>query len=83
MAFMSAVLGLKNDHITESTLEMIGQHTLIVWGSEDPVIPIRYGGYFVTSIRNSEFFRMDGCGHAPYAQEPQKFTERVLRFLSS
>jgi pimeloyl-ACP methyl ester carboxylesterase len=82
MAFMSTVLGLKNSEIITSKLQTIQVPTLVVWGSQDPVIPINYAEYFVSSIRDCRFYRMDDCGHTPYVQDPKNFSKLVLDFLN-
>ena len=47
LAFMSTLLGLKNSEIITSKLQtMICTPTLIVWGSNDPVIPITHADQF-------------------------------------
>ncbi len=83
MSFLSTTLNLKNSYLTDSILHSIDHPTLLVWGSDDPVIPIRYAGYFTSAIRNSTLFSMDGCGHAPYYQKPEIFVKRVVDFISS
>jgi pimeloyl-ACP methyl ester carboxylesterase len=83
LAFMSTVLGLKNSEIIISKLHTISSPTLIVWGSKDPVIPIQHAESFVSSIKNSQFYIMDGCGHTPYVQKPGLFSSKVLKFLLS
>jgi pimeloyl-ACP methyl ester carboxylesterase len=82
MAFMSTILGLKNAEIITNKLKTINVPTLIVWGSNDPVIPIRHADGFVSSIKDCRFYRMDGCGHTPYVQKPKEFAEIVLDFLN-
>ena len=73
-AFMSTL-------ITEK-LENISSPTLIIWGTNDPVIPIKFAGEFLSSIKNCHFYEMTGCGHTPYVQEPEKFVSYVLKFLN-
>ncbi len=82
LAFMSAVLGLKNSETIVKKLESILNPTLLVWGSKDPMIPIQYAEDFISSIKNCQFFIMDGCGHTPYVQEPKVFSSKVLDFLN-
>ena len=82
LAFMSTVLGLKNSDSITSKLQTISTPTLIIWGSNDPVIPINYADHFVSSIRDCSFFRMDGCGHTPYVQDPHTFASKVFEFLN-
>jgi len=82
LAFMSTVLGLKNSDSITSKLQTISAPTLIIWGSNDPVIPINYADHFVSSIQDCSFFRMDGCGHTPYVQDPHTFASKVFEFLN-
>ena len=82
LAFMSTVLGLKNSELITSKLHTISAPTLIIWGSKDPVIPINHADLFVSGIQDCRFFRMDGCGHTPYVQDPHVFTSKVLEFLN-
>jgi pimeloyl-ACP methyl ester carboxylesterase len=82
LAFMSTVLGLKNSELITSKLLLISVPTLIIWGSKDPVIPINYADDFISSIQDCRFFRMDGCGHTPYVQDPIVFSSKVLEFLN-
>jgi len=82
LAFMSTVLGLKNSVSITSKLQSISVPTLIVWGNDDPVIPIIHADDFVSAIQDCRFYRMDGCGHTPYVQDPQTFASKTLKFLN-
>ena len=81
LAFLSALLGMKNSELITPRLQTISVPTMVVWGADDAVIPIRFANSFVSAIRDCRFLRMDGCGHVPYAQDPNAFAEAVLRFL--
>ena len=83
LAFMSTLLGLKNSDSLVAKLKMIYPPTLLIWGTDDPVIPINFAKEFVSGIPNCTFFEMDGCGHTPYVQNPYLFTSKVLDFLNS
>ena len=82
LAFMSTLLGIKNSELITSKLQTISVPTLIIWGENDPVIPIHYADSFVSTIQDCRFFRMDGCGHTPYVQYPYAFATKVLEFLN-
>ena len=56
---------------------------MIIWGADDPVIPIIHADEFVASIKDCRFFRMDGCGHTPYVQDPKNFSSEVLKFFDA
>ena len=83
MAFMSTLLGLKNADVITEKLALIRSPTLVIWGEDDPVIPIKYADRFASSIQDCRFFRMDGCGHTPYVDDPQKFADLVTDFLEN
>ncbi len=82
LAFMSTLLGLKNSELITSKLQTISTPTMIIWGSNDPVIPISHADRFVSTIQDCRFYRMDGCGHTPYVQDPYTFASKVLEFLN-
>ena len=81
MAFMSTLLGLKNAEVITKSLAKISAPSLIVWGENDPVIPIKYADDFVSSIKDCRFVTMDDCGHTPYVDDPKRFSKLVLDFL--
>ena len=81
MAFMSTLLGLKDAEVISQKLSSINLPTLIIWGENDPVIPIKYASSFVTGINDCRFIKMLGCGHTPYVEMPDKFYKLVYDFL--
>jgi len=81
MAFMSTLLGLSNSKVITEKLQLITIPTLIVWGENDPVIPIEYAQSFISGINDCRFYKMLGCGHTPYAEEPDTFFQIVSDFL--
>ena len=82
-AFMSTLLGLKNSDLITKKLANISSPTLVIWGTNDPVIPITFAHDFTSSIKNCQFYEMNGCGHTPYVQEPEKFASYALNFLNN
>ena len=82
LAFMSTVLGLKNSVSITSKLESISTPSMIVWGADDPVIPIVHADDFVSAIQDCKFCRMEGCGHTPYVQDPHTFASKALEFFN-
>ena len=83
LAFMSTILGLKNAEMITKKLQSIMPPTMIIWGADDPVIPIQHADEFVAAISDCRFFKMDNCGHTPYVQEPTIFASKVLDFVLS
>lgn len=54
---------------------------MIVWGENDPVIPIKYAESFVSAINDCRFVKMLDCGHTPYVDNSDAFSNIVLEFL--
>jgi len=82
MAFLSTLLGLKNAPDIYDKLEKITVPTMLIWGKEDNLIPFEYSQQFVMSINNCKFIAMEGCGHSPYVEAPEKLAELVIKFLA-
>ena len=82
MAFMSTMLGVRNSAPLSERLERISVPTLVIWGKHDTLIPITYSKDYVSSIKNCQLVEMESSGHTPYVEEPEKFSEIVLRFLN-
>lgn len=56
--------------------------TLIVWGSQDRVVPLEYSALFARNIPHAKLSIMRGCGHRPFYQKPEKFNKIMFNFLS-
>lgn len=67
------------DRIGEDA-KLINQPTLIVWGEEDSVIPIRDAYALHEDILNSRLVVLKDCGHVPQEEKPESFAEIVADF---
>jgi pimeloyl-ACP methyl ester carboxylesterase len=56
--------------------------TLVIWGRNDPVIPLRVGEALASDIPGARKEVLDGCGHRPQTQCAARFSAGVRRFLS-
>jgi pimeloyl-ACP methyl ester carboxylesterase len=54
--------------------------TLLVWGSEDKLVPLATGEEWVAKIPGAELVVMEGAGHNPQVEMPDRFAEIVLAF---
>ena len=64
----------------EEDAYLINQPTLIIWGEEDKVIPIKCGYKLHEEILNSRFVVLKDCGHVPPEEKSELFTELVTKF---
>lgn len=63
-------------------LGKISAPTLIVWGSEDRVIPPSYGRRFKDAIPGSSLVIIEGSGHMPQLDNPEKINWLLGNFLA-
>ena len=62
-------------------LPKIKTKTLIVWGKEDKMVPLKCAYLFKEKIRNSKLEILSKTGHSPHLENPEKLSEIVLKFL--
>jgi len=60
-----------------------GLPTLIVWGEQDPLIPVRHAREAHELIRGSRLEIFPGAGHFPHRDDPGRFAEVLLDFLQT
>jgi pimeloyl-ACP methyl ester carboxylesterase len=56
--------------------------TLIIWGENDSIIPVRDANEFERLIPDSRKVVMQETGHIPMAERPQAFNDLLLDFLA-
>src|SRR5436190_6442154 len=61
---------------------LIRQPTLIIWGEDDKVIPIRDGYKLRDEIADSRLVVLKNCGHVPQEEQSQAFRDRITEFCS-
>lgn len=57
--------------------------TMIIWGDQDPIIPIEHGRAAHDAIGDSRFEVMEGCGHFPHVEQPRRFVELLRDFIDT
>ena len=55
--------------------------TLIVWGKEDRLVPPVYADEFSRRIAGARVQTVDGAGHAPHLEHPEKVARMIADFL--
>ena len=61
---------------------LIKQPTLLVWGDNDPDVPLRDGEELHQLIEHSRLVVFKDCGHHPQEEYPAAFIEAVLEFCA-
>ena len=66
----------------EQDAHLINQQTLIIWGDQDTVIPIKNGYKLHEEMLNSRFVILKDCGHVPPEEKSEIFAELVSEFCN-
>lgn len=61
---------------------LITQPTLVLWGDDDPDVPLRHGEKLQEAIKGARLIVFRDCGHHPHEEFPRAFTEVVSEFCS-
>jgi len=64
----------------EQLLEEIAAPTLIVWGDEDRVIPVKHGVAAADRLEHAWLEVLEGIGHVPQVEAPAAFAAVVAEF---
>ncbi len=80
-AFLSALKGSAAAPRLQGRLNRIGSPTLLIWGKEDIMIPVRYVEPFLR-MKNCRIVMLENCGHRPHAERPVLFNKLVSGFLA-
>jgi pimeloyl-ACP methyl ester carboxylesterase len=66
------------EHDFSRIVRGIAVPTLILWGAEDTIAPVRTGQALASSIPGARLIVLEGAGHAPQVQMPERFNPLVL-----
>ncbi len=82
-AFISTLLNLREHPDLRDRLNMIDVPTLIIWSEKDLLIPVEHAYILHQGIKGSRLVILNGCGHTPFYEQPERFASIVDEFLSS
>lgn len=63
------------------SLKNIKAPTLVILGEKDPFIPREEAQTLLDNIPNSKLYFIDGGGHVPFFETPDKFQSAILEFV--
>lgn len=79
-AIIRTVRGWDAERISRDA-HLISQPTLLLWGDNDPEIPLGDAERLHAQVRGSRLIVFRNCGHLPHEEYPIGFTEAVCDFL--
>ena len=81
MEVMGASLQSVFDNDMSRDLHRISQRTLVVWGTNDKLIPVTHALRLHYRLPDSRLLLYAGVGHVPSVEVPQRFNRAMDRFL--
>jgi pimeloyl-ACP methyl ester carboxylesterase len=57
--------------------------TLILWGRQDKIVPLKFGKKLNQDIPNSHLVIIDKCGHMPHEEKPEESLRAISTFLKN
>jgi len=84
LATLRSVVGTEGQRIAASDRLYLAEEVpmLIVWGSRDPIIPVRHGEDAHRALPGSRLEVFDGVGHLPQIEQPGRFIAVLEDFLA-
>ena len=64
-------------------LHRVTAPTLVLWGSDDRLVPRAHGERYRELIADARLEIIDGSGHAPLLEQPERTVEAIQRFHES
>jgi pimeloyl-ACP methyl ester carboxylesterase len=69
------------DAVTEEMLAKLTMPTLLIWGQREKLLPYEGLQYFRANLpKSAEVREVEGFGHMPQMEHPERFVEEVTSF---
>ncbi len=73
----------RNSDEIVAKLKMISVPTLILWGRQDAVIPLKVGELLDQDLPSSRLEIFEECGHIPQEEKPEETIASISRFMNA
>jgi 2-hydroxy-6-oxonona-2,4-dienedioate hydrolase len=80
-AFLSALRGSARSPRLNRRLHKIKANTLLIWGKEDRIIPVKFIEPFI-KMKNCRLILLENSGHRPHVDKPAIFNNAVADFIN-
>ncbi|MDF1513304.1 MAG: alpha/beta hydrolase [Anaerolineae bacterium] len=64
----------------------VGQHpcpVLLIWGKQDRTVPFEISRQVRSALPHAEFHAIEGAGHIPHFEQPERINPLLIRFLTA
>ncbi|MCV3216577.1 alpha/beta hydrolase [Plectonema radiosum NIES-515] len=66
----------------EGVMKYVEMPTLLIWGEDDPLVPLSTAYRFKNFIKNSQLVTISHCGDFPHEEYPDIVASHILEFIS-
>ncbi len=73
----------KSEYLGVEVLSRLRVPALVVWGSEDAIVPFKFARVVANQIGGSSLAIIEGAGHDPHYTDPEKVASYLNEFVSS
>jgi pimeloyl-ACP methyl ester carboxylesterase len=82
---LRAVVDLEGQRVSATDRLYLAESlpTLLIWGTDDPIIPIEHGRSARERIPGSRLVEISGAGHWPQLDEPDRFVAELTEFVQA
>jgi pimeloyl-ACP methyl ester carboxylesterase len=67
--------------LTSEDLQAIDTESLLIWGREDKVVPLKIGERLHSDLRNSKLITLEKTGHLLPEEKPHHISEQIFQFV--
>jgi pimeloyl-ACP methyl ester carboxylesterase len=82
----ATIARVRNQRVEPTMMSRLGEisaPTLILWGRDDPVLPVRVGSALAQAIPDAKLITYESCGHLPMVEQPERTSRDVIEFLEN
>jgi len=82
---LRAVIDLEGQRVSATDRLYLAERmpTLLIWGTNDPIIPIDHGREAQKRIPGSRLVEIPGAGHWPQLDDPRRFVSELGKFVET
>jgi pimeloyl-ACP methyl ester carboxylesterase len=82
---LRAVVDLEGQRVSATDRLYLAERlpTLLIWGTDDPIIPIEHGRAARERIPESRLVELPGAGHWPQLDDPDRFVAELTEFVET
>ena len=83
LATLRSVVGVRGQRVSAlDKLHLLdGNRVLIIWGEDDPMIPMAHGAHAHSLLEGSRFVSFPDARHEPHVDDPPRFAALLLEHV--